>query len=826
MSWRITRLNIEGIKGVLNKSGDFTFKEGKSIAIFAPNGCGKSGYADAIEYLFSLDGSVEHLGKGNENSERGGKHALPHVLAEELEIPPTISVTLKNNETRPEISVTRPVKTGRNDEIPSALSEVIAKSPAHRVLRQHDLRSFVVDMDPREKYSEISRWLGLEHLERVLAHLTRTENDLENANPDREITERLRDIQESTEGEITDKDQKSVLDWCSHQIEKYLEGTQSLDSIEDLKNSIKKIEELNAELSIRNKAASGIIEAKKNLENFRTKILAEDIGLLFVCRQNLRQLKSANEEIQSLKKSTKDAVFQDVWISSKKLLDAETVVKCPVCLTPWKDTNVGSQKNAGIHLSSSLSLLSAYREAQAKFEELQTQYSENVRKLVSALRKAHPEANTLSLEKNANEISQLETAVEELSFEDDVLSKSDQYILYFQQCQDLFSVKLLNELSKINVEEIPDESYKIQNLIDRLKKLEVALIRLDQLDEKTRAYIQVTKDFNTIADVIRARAGELVDSILQSLKTDITRIYKKIQDADAIPDIIIEQNSTDKSVLLRVKFYSDERRVPPAGYLSESQLNTLGLAIFLCAVKKFNRDFPFIVLDDVVSSYDADHRARIVDVIAEDMSEFQVFLTTHDERFYNSLKMRLTPKGWQFDRISGWEINSGPRKQSDVMNDEHIQNLIDNGDPKIAGNALRQYIEEWLDTKCADYEVHIVHKRPIKEFDRTIYDFWDPFLGKIKGMKGGFFENQMKNELCFERFKSHSFMLNFYSHNQGNPYSWGGIGDVDYVFKEFKEFQKLFNCFSCGKPLKYNHDADKLYCMCGQQFFKNIVAKK
>ncbi len=825
MSWKITQINIEGVKGVLNKSGDFAFKEGKSIAIFAPNGCGKSGYADAIEYLFSLDGSVDHLGKGDENSERGGKHALPHVLAEDLEIPPTISVTLKNNELRTEISVTRPVNTGRNDDIPSELVEVIAKSPAHRVLRQHDLRRFVVDMNPRDKYSEISRWLGLEHLERVLAHLTTTENDLENANPDREITERLRDIQESTEGKITDRDQKTVLDWCSHQFEKYLESSQPLDSIEDLRNSIKKIEDVNTELVGSIKAASGIIEAKKNLENSRTKILTEETGLLSICRQNLLQLKSTSEEIQSLRKSTKEAVFQDVWTSSKQLLDAEPVAKCPICLTPWNDTAVGSQKKACIHLSNSISSLSAYRESQANFEKFRTQYSENVRKLVSALRKAHPEANTLSLEKIANEISQLETAVEELSLEDDVLSKSDQYISYFQQCQDLFSVKLLNELSKINVEEIPDESYKIQNLIDRLKKLEVALIRLDQLDEETRAYIQVTKDFNTIANVIRARAGELVDSILQSLKNDVTRIYKKIQDTDAIPDIIIEQNSTDKSILLRVKFYSDERRVPPAGYLSESQLNTLGLAIFLCAVKKFNHDFPFIVLDDVVSSYDADHRARIVDVIAEDMSDFQVFLTTHDERFYNTLKMRLTEKGWQFDRITGWEINSGPRKQSDLMNDEHIQSLIDEGDPKIAGNALRQYIEEWLDKKCADYEVHTVHKRPIKEFDRTIYDFWDPFLGKIKEMKEGFFEKQMKDEPCFERFKGNS-MLNFYSHNQGNPYAWGGMGDVVYVFKEFKEFQKLFNCFSCGKPLKYEHDSNKLYCTCGQQFFKNIIAKK
>lgn len=825
MSWKISQMEITGVKGVLNKSGEFNFKEGKSTAIFAPNGCGKSGYADALEYLFSIDGSVEHLGKGSADSERGGKHAIPHVLAEKSEITSQISVTLKNSELRREISVTRPVKTGRIDTIPSELNEVIAKSPAARVLRQHDLRRFVVDMDPRQKYSEISRWLGLEHLEDILAHLTTTQNDLINANPNREIAERLRDISESTGGEIFENDPNAVFCWTIPQIQKYLVDPISINSLDDLNNHIKKLEEFRDQLNVQVKAASRISEAKKNLENCQIVLLETESGSLFLCRQNLIQLKEVNEEILRLRESTKEAVFQDVWISSKRLLEKENIANCPVCLTPWNETGVGSQENACVHLSSSLSLLTTYREAQTKFQNLHEEFHGNLKRLMSLLRKAQPNVNTLTLEKISSEISRLETAIDELSSNEDVLSKSGLYNLSFQQCENLFSVKLMSELRKIVIEEIPDRTDEIQNLIDRLKKLETALIRLDQLDEEAEAYLQVTREFDKIASVIRSRTGDQVNSIIQSLKADIVRIFKKIQVTDAIPDIIIEQDSTNKTILLRVNFHSDDRRVPPAGYLSESQLNTLGLAIFICSVKKFNRDFPLLVLDDVVSSYDADHRARIVDVIAEDLSDFQVFLTTHDERFYNSLKMRLNDKGWLFDRISGWAIDSGPRKQSDVMNDEHIQNLINGGDPKIAGNALRQYIEEWLDKKCADYEVHTVHKRPLKEFDRTIYDFWDPFLVKIKGLKEGFFENQIKNEPCFERFKSHS-MLNHYSHYQGNPYTWGGMGDVEYVFREFKEFQILFNCFSCQKPLRYDHDTNKLFCTCGKQFFKNIVVKK
>ncbi|MBC8492261.1 MAG: hypothetical protein H8D43_00645 [Chloroflexi bacterium] len=60
---------------------------------------------------------------------------------------------------------------------------------------------------------------------------------------------------------------------------------------------------------------------------------------------------------------------------------------------------------------------------------------------------------------------------------------------------------------------------------------------------------------------------------------------------------------------------------------------------------------PILFLDDVVSSYDAEHKERIVDVVAERLNGFQVFLTTHDLRFYSLLKDRLPDKGWLFERM-------------------------------------------------------------------------------------------------------------------------------------------------------------------------------
>ena len=76
---------------------------------------------------------------------------------------------------------------------------------------------------------------------------------------------------------------------------------------------------------------------------------------------------------------------------------------------------------------------------------------------------------------------------------------------------------------------------------------------------------------------------------------------------------------------------------------------------------------PILFLDDVVSSYDAEHKERIVDLIAERLGGFQVFLTTHDWRFYSMLKDRVHDKGWLFERISGWDFEHGPKREVDAL---------------------------------------------------------------------------------------------------------------------------------------------------------------
>ena len=197
----------------------------------------------------------------------------------------------------------------------------------------------------------------------------------------------------------------------------------------------------------------------------------------------------------------------------------------------------------------------------------------------------------------------------------------------------------------------PVTTTQVEAAIEHFHALWDALIRLKELHREQEEYHKVKRSFDAIAEVIQERAAALVNDVVAALEDDVQSIYQTIHPTDAVPNIYIVPDTESRTLRMRVGFHSPDELIPPAGYPSESQMNTLGLALFISSVGLFNREFPFLFLDDVFCSYDADHRERIVDVVAERLDGFQVFLTTHDWRLYSMLKDRLHDKGWLFERI-------------------------------------------------------------------------------------------------------------------------------------------------------------------------------
>lgn len=818
MTWFISDLHIQGVKGVLDRSGDFklSFKRNpRSIAIFAPNGCGKSGYADAIEYFFSEDGEVEHLGKGGSDSEKGGKHAIAHVLAEEVGIKPEVSITFANTETDERVTITRPVIVGRSDSRPKNLDIVLSLAPAHRVLRQHDLRRFVVDMSPGEKYSELSRWIGLTRLEDILKHLETASNELEKIDLDREVLERQNDILANTNNEVTTVIEKDIYAWCLNKATEYLSPEPIIASRDDLSAVILDLDKFK-EKRILESSASGAYMAKINLEKELPEVLQTN-GLIDACLVALGKTIRAEEVENELRKTVQTSMYKQTWEAAQKLLE-RTIGACPICETEWGKTVLGSQNEAVIHIVANLSELSSLTKAEARHKEEALTFQKTIEPVCGKLKEIISHLQPLDQSSNASELLELSNTLFQLR--DSSLTASDLQKPYqgvMHHLRELLT-DVYSKIQKVEIKGIPAEAQEIEQLISKFNNLLSALKRIDELEHERQEYRKIQQDFSTIYRTIREKSAVFVNNLVNAFRTDVLSIYQMIHPTGAVPNIHIIPDVENRTLSLRIDFHQEGRTVPPAGYLSESYINTLGLALFIGAVGQFNKDFPFIFLDDIVSSYDAEHRARIVDVIAERLTNFQVMLTTHDFRFYTMLRDRLSEQGWQFERVSGWDFEHGPLRESDALRQDEIEALIKQGNPTIAGNAVRQYIEGWLDYIRARFEAYTLHKRGPKEYDRTLFDFWDPFIQRLEKLKGEFFKKYVTTQPCYERLRTHS-LLNYYSHEQANVYEWPSIGDVEYVWKEFQIFQHIFFCACCGKLLQYHHDENRLYCTCGGQIF-------
>lgn len=811
------RFDIAGIKGVLSKGGDLQFgtrKSPKSLGVFAPNGCGKSGYADAIEYFFSRDGLVEHLGKGHANSERGGKHALLHVLAQERGIAPTVSADILDIENGKIVHVSRKVTTASDDAPPPELLPLLSAAPAHRVLRQHDLRRFVVEMEPSDKYAELSRWLSLERIREVLSHLKTAENVLRKTSPDKEFEERTRDLSLHTNGAVSRLDPGALFSWCREQVGRFLGDMPLVSSRSELAALVDRLREKRNSL-ITSADNVGRAKARDQVRQYAAAILGQT-GLLVRAKEAVAEELTSALHLEKVADSATAPLLPAVWTAAERFLRTP-VDRCPVCETTWEHTEAGSQEKALTTIREFLSGMQAYREAERVATRDTKQASEALAALGDKLEGLVRECQALALS-SVPDLLPLEDALRASSGQSMPPREREARVSdAAPQLEQILMHRVLIELEGIALPGERKEVGQIDDLVQQLTGLDQTMVRLAELALLAIEYRRIEKGFSVAVDVVQQRAAGMVTNVVKQLRTDVEKLYAKIHPDGTVPAIHIVPETESRTLLLRVDFHAPGRTVPPAGYLSESQINTLGLALFLSAVRLFNRPFPFVFLDDIVSSYDAEHRSNIVDVIAEDLREFQVLLTTHDRMFFNMLRARLSDQGWHFETIEGWSLEDGPSRRSTLPPEQEIERLFNEQDRyQEAGNGVRRFMEEWLDRACAKFGAYTPHRPEEKDYERTLFDFWEPFVTRINSLQAAF-RNSVTTSVSFRRLRTHP-LINYYNHHRPDPYSWGAMGDVKYVWENFRDFRKLFTCASCGNDLRYDKDSKKVYCGCGKAF--------
>ena len=155
-------LEVAGFRAFLQpKTFDLSGK--RCLAIFAPNGHGKSSVIDALEFMLSKDGTLARLGQRAVNNQ-AGPAALAHTQAKEAKVNPTVAFTVISGK---ETWHGRRAAEGANRAMPAVgakLNTLLSVSP---IIRGHELRTFVEAHTPEQRYADIARWLQLAPLVEV-----------------------------------------------------------------------------------------------------------------------------------------------------------------------------------------------------------------------------------------------------------------------------------------------------------------------------------------------------------------------------------------------------------------------------------------------------------------------------------------------------------------------------------------------------------------------------------------------------------------------------------------------------------------------------------
>ena len=261
----------------------------------------------------------------------------------------------------------------------------------------------------------------------------------------------------------------------------------------------------------------------------------------------------------------------------------------------------------------------------------------------------------------------------------------------------------------------------------------------------------------------------------------------------------------DKSVELEIDFVS-ERTTSAYKFMSESQVNSFGLAIFLAATKFFNQELKFIILDDVVNSFDAYKRPKVAQVLAQKFSDFQILLLTHDQIFSDTMQRDFL--AWNRYKFTKWDFLTGPAFS---LSRNHIEVNLAEDNPVVAGAALGRYLE-WIFSILNENMYSQVRFKIDGVY--TLSEMYDPLVSRFKDK----LRKQNHNHaliVAFEKFEQATIFRNYCAHwkNEANSFT---TPEIEAILRKWQEIETMIFCptETCKSFVKYEKLGSMEYIRC------------
>jgi len=800
MKTKIKNITITGIRGI--RESIFLPLNEKSVLLYGDNGTGKSSISDAIEWFYN--DRVSHLS----GSEIDLKEALRNS---DLKDTDTSSIEITYN--RNLLDNTKKLFNKKGKIIPEISNSsddfqkyYVASQNENLLLRYQYLRDFI-DQTKGEKLTYLSNIIGFSEVTKTKDVLRKSFNSLKSEIKSQNYEAQINNEKQTLIAKIgaAISQENNLFEKISEIIEPLKTGinVNSIEDIDKVLNYIKK------------PADTKQITEFQFLENTNKTLstLKEEITLIDKEYQKyFTEFNKIAEDVQSIMQT-----FLAELLKSGETVIARKFHKdntCPLCL---------QQKN---------------------LEELKTDIKRRLKEIEESSKKkiAFDTAKKFIADIVTERLKRIEVLTdnlllneqENLSIKNAINDLKSKLIEYQNAANE--KVTSGNKLPANTSLALTEDDFKIQNHISiRFEAIQKAMAN----DKSTELYANISAAKDAFLKIKRfeknksklehqknsleliynefvKRQKEGLESFINTFSAYINEYYEYMNPDEQFHEIrIVTIGEDDELNGITIEYkYNDTWAFPPQKYFSESHLNCFGLSFFLASVIAFNKENKFIVLDDVISSFDSTHRKRFADLLFEKFEDFQFILLTHESEWYSYVQQLAKRKGWSIGEIKWTELKGAHLEEQPSDLKRYIEQELAKSSVETLGNPIRKYLEAKLKDICLNLDVKVSFRLNDVNEKRMPDELLNELKSKIN--KNGGQDLKVKIPVI-DRVSNSSLLGNLLSHD--NPFI-PKLGDLKAFWADIKELESIFYCqeSTCKRPKvsikNYDNVAKKIRCGC------------
>ena len=797
MATKIKKISIAGLRGV-HGTMELTLSE-KSILLYGDNGTGKSSISDSLEWFFN--DSVSHLS----GSEIDLKDALRNANITDTDIS---SVEIDFTKSAFNSNKTLSNKKGKlvsdysnkSDDFDEFLNQTQSEN---LILRYQFLTDFI-DKTKGDKLKSLSDVIGFAEVNKIKEVFKKAYNSIKT-----EIKNQNYESQINTQKQVQIEKIGAAIGVEKNLFEKINEIITPLK----LSVVVKSFKDIDAVLTLlKAPANTKVLNELRFFENCKNTLtnLKDEIDLLnSEYEKYYTEFNKIADDVQSIMQ----VFFAELLKSGSNVIEKKYHKDdtCPLCLQPkGKDELLKDIKKRLKQIEESSKMKAAFDSAKQTVIKIS---SERIKRLDLLRSDAH--YNEKAYEPIKKAIDALATKIS--AYEKDGNEKvtsgnkiSEAKTLKLKEADFEILTTLTSKITAIQTALKKDNPAVTYSNISSAKD---AFLRIKKFEKEKKVLEDQRASMEIIYNEFVKKQKEGLENFITTFSGTINEYYQFMNPGEQFQELrIVTIGDDDELNGITIEYkYNGNWVSPPQKYFSESHLNCFGLSFFLASVIAFNKENKFLLLDDVISSFDSNHRKRFADLIFEKFSDYQIILLTHELEWYQYVSQLAKRKSWLINEIK-WSDAEGTHledKPTDLR--EIIELNLSKGNVDLLGNPIRKYLEHSLKEICANLEVKVNFKFNEVNEKRMPDELLNELKSKINKSS-----NELKAQMpIIDRIINSNILGNLLSHD--NPFS-PKLGDLKAFWADLNEIEKLFYCqeTACKKPVLVKHfDTVKKRIRCG-----------